>query len=326
MPDSIALTALIVSLVALVTTVGQLLQQYFATADGFRRCMFARRTSFHDWWNIHLANPDTGQPSVMGLWARKTKLRWRWREFRFETTFVVPRIKYGPVHAGVGKGAELSRGVCSMINTEESLRGSMTYPGWESLDARRYYDSDQLACWVPLLAQLHMQGGDALQYFPQKPGAVENDTMIPLVQFVDKTWDLMQPDIVRPLASSTVSDIAIMARRLGMVWKTFDPGSGSLRAEGNGHVFTSTMVRSLGTVLQYTYTARKNDGNCAYIPVQEADKLGFGLVELDHRLFGPEMAFGLDVGSAEGLSRSLPRFLSKRYYPLFAFTFDSSLV
>jgi hypothetical protein len=36
--DNIAITALVVSLIALVTTVGQLLQQYFVTADGYRRC------------------------------------------------------------------------------------------------------------------------------------------------------------------------------------------------------------------------------------------------------------------------------------------------
>lgn len=107
------------------------------------------------------------------------------------------------------------------------------------------------------------------------------------------------------MASSTVSDVAIMARRLGMAWKSFDPGSGSMRAEGNGHIITSTMVRSLGTVLQYSFTSRENAGNCYYIPLREADKLGFGLVEFDHTLFGPNMPGDLDVGSYQGISRTL---------------------
>lgn len=69
--DPISLIALIVSLVALVATAGQLLQQYFATADGYRRC----------------------QRSVMGpRWAAQTKLQWRWREFRFETLYCVPKL------------------------------------------------------------------------------------------------------------------------------------------------------------------------------------------------------------------------------------------
>jgi hypothetical protein len=131
MIDPVAVTALVVSLVALLATTGQLLQQYFATADGFRRC----------------------QPSVMGLWAKKTKLRWRWREFRFETIFVIPRIVYGPVYQDLGKDGEITGGSCSLVDTDESLKASMTFPGWGTYDARRYYNSDELVCWVPLLAQ-----------------------------------------------------------------------------------------------------------------------------------------------------------------------------
>lgn len=52
---NIAVVALVVALVALLTTIGQLLQQYLATADGYRRC----------------------QQSVMGRWAKRTRLRWR---------------------------------------------------------------------------------------------------------------------------------------------------------------------------------------------------------------------------------------------------------
>ena len=61
----VAAAALAVALVAFVIASGQLLQQYFATADGYRRC----------------------QRSVMREWATLTRLRWRWREFRFETLY-----------------------------------------------------------------------------------------------------------------------------------------------------------------------------------------------------------------------------------------------
>jgi hypothetical protein len=291
MSDSVALTALLVSLVALITTVGQLLQQYFATADGYRRC----------------------QASVMGLWSRKTRLRWRWTEFRFETVFVIPRITYGPLHGDVGTQKEISTGRCSLVGTSESLAGSMTLGGWGSYDARKYYDSDELACWVPLLAQLHIQGNDIVKHFPQGPSTVANDTTVPCTQFVNKSWDFMPTDVVRPMASTTVSDCAIMARRLGMVWKTFDPSTGSMRAEGNGHVITSTMARSLGTILQYAYTTRDIAYNCHYIPVREADKLGFGLVEFDHRLFGPNMPGDLNVSNYAGISHSLPLVINSRH-------------
>jgi hypothetical protein len=67
---NLSASALSIALVALVIALGQLLQQYFATADGYRRC----------------------QKSVMGEYARMTRLRWRWREFRFETLYTTPEI------------------------------------------------------------------------------------------------------------------------------------------------------------------------------------------------------------------------------------------
>lgn len=67
---NLAAAALAIALVALFTAFGQVSQQYLATADGYRRC----------------------QKSVMGEYARHTRLRWRWREFRFETLYTVPKI------------------------------------------------------------------------------------------------------------------------------------------------------------------------------------------------------------------------------------------
>ena len=68
--NNLAITALAVALAALTVALGQILGQYFATADGYRRC----------------------QASVMGPLADKTRLRWRWSQFRFETFFTTPTI------------------------------------------------------------------------------------------------------------------------------------------------------------------------------------------------------------------------------------------
>ncbi|KAH8769693.1 hypothetical protein BGZ57DRAFT_985958 [Hyaloscypha finlandica] len=134
----ITASAFVVSLVAFFIALGQLLQQYFATADGYRRC----------------------QRSVMRNWARKTRLQWRRREFRFETLYTTPEIL------------------------------------------------------------------------------------------------LVLPDVVRPLAKTSVHDITIIARRLGMRWKEFDPVHGIMRAEGNRQISTATTIRSL-----------------------DADRFGFGRVQ-----------------------------------------------
>ena len=70
--DRLSLLALIVAVVALVVSAWQLAQQLFATVrDGKRFC----------------------QASVMGAWARKTRLSWRWSQIRFETKYTTPEIR-----------------------------------------------------------------------------------------------------------------------------------------------------------------------------------------------------------------------------------------
>jgi hypothetical protein len=197
MVDSVAVTALAIALVALITALGQLLQQYFATADGYRRC----------------------QRSVMGLWASKTSMRFRWSEFRLETTFVVPRIVY-KYHLQPPSMAVVN-GNCVLINTFDSLAESMTTKGWHNEKGRKFYQSDELACWVPLLATLHSQGAEAIMAFRDQPMGGCKLIGLPSIQFIHKSWDFMPPDIIRPMASSTVSAVAIMAIKLGMVVRYF---------------------------------------------------------------------------------------------------------
>lgn len=73
----------------------------------------------------------------------------------------------------------------------------------------------------------------------------------PKVDVLSRSWDFVPDDVVRPLAVTTVSAAAVAARRLGMVWKQFEPSTGTFLAEGNHQVITSTVIRGLGTVSQY---------------------------------------------------------------------------
>jgi hypothetical protein len=68
-----------------------------------------------------------------------------------------------------------------------------------------------------------------------------------------RSWDFVPPDVIRPFASITLSDIAILARRMGMVWNEFKPSAGILEAEGNDHVLSSVVVRGLGIMLSYRH-------------------------------------------------------------------------
>ena len=68
--NDLGATALAISLIALLIALGQVLQQYFATAEGFRRC----------------------RKDVIGTWSDLTKAPFDWRNLRFETRFASPHI------------------------------------------------------------------------------------------------------------------------------------------------------------------------------------------------------------------------------------------
>jgi hypothetical protein len=67
-PDTLAITAIVVALIALLSTVGQIVQQYIGTSEGYRRC----------------------QSSVMGLWGQATRRKFHFGEMRFEVFFQTP--------------------------------------------------------------------------------------------------------------------------------------------------------------------------------------------------------------------------------------------
>ncbi len=69
--DNTAILAIVIALIAFFVTTAQLLQALFGTAVGYRQC----------------------QSSVIGEWAKKTRRKWRWSEFRFETIFTTPNIQ-----------------------------------------------------------------------------------------------------------------------------------------------------------------------------------------------------------------------------------------
>ncbi|PMD34405.1 hypothetical protein L207DRAFT_638901 [Hyaloscypha variabilis F] len=291
--DPTALTALIISLVALVATFAQLLQQYFATADGYRQCL----------------------PEVMGKeWGSKTRKRMRWGELRYETIYYVPSLS-----------------VDSMSSADTKLTRTDTYPfsiKWSDVDLSRKYilaaeektnaqlqeedrrelteGSGEKVCWVALLKRLRIAQGDTKKVFDaaavrkiQGEGSaqMEQSSSTPVdvrMRILRRSWDFMPAEIVRPLCMSTISDIAVIAIRLDMTWKEFNPTSGTLLADGSGQLITSRVVRSLGLCLEYTKTdrlvhtdsrefvrSRRSIGDLllnSYLPVAGVSDLLFGIV------------------------------------------------
>lgn len=295
--DPVSTVALIVALVALFTTMSQVVAQLFATADGYRRC----------------------QDSVMGPWAKRTRRRFRWSEMRYETRYTTPRFGLfktvvGDIYAypvedsDSGTGAIRFHRVLGTQSTRDNhyrLDGSSrsmraTFIGQAS---RKYSVSTEQVSWVMFLEALHynsrftyrglgeFQPDTPPQQMLELPSSVEDQPYsVYDVTIEERSWDFMPAEVIRPLAVVSVSDIAIIARRLGMNWRQFDLVDSNLRAEGNGYTITSTLVRSVGIVLEitvdqnlpYKYNS-SNDLDVSllnelYIPSEIADKLAFGIV------------------------------------------------
>ena len=310
--SGVAVVALIVSLVALVATTGQLLQQYFATADGYRRC----------------------QSSVMGAWGKKTRLRWRWRQFRFETLYSTPEIFMTDMFYPICSAEYL----LGLNDIETNKLWSAPGPNNYGRVAGESRSNGDLVSWLELLSQMHHSTHHSLS-----PSKTQDDVnreiklvnarqlshsdyrRIPAVEVVERSWDFQPPDVSRPLAKTTLSTLAVMARRMGMRWKVFRPEDGVMHAEGSGHVLTSTVVRTLGLVVQYNYhgqtgsfflnnsysrktrlgTARNNEE--IYIPTREADSLGAGVVRGDKRLGLSDFVLDTQDDTVDALDLLVPR-------------------
>lgn len=293
--------ALAIALTALAIAVAQLMGQLFATADGYRRC----------------------QPSVMGAWAKHTKLRWKWSQMRFETLFTTPEIFFCPYDPSLDSTSE-QRKTSSDIYWIGDFPGTAGRPHWARVACLDYElvepnlessSSQELACWLPFLHSIRDNERQAYRSSSYEKSTEYHNHRRPACRSVQKSWDFMAPELLRPLAATNIGDIAVMVQRLGMKWQAFRPEDGEMRAEGNGHIIYSTLVRSIGPIIHYTrenindmrsdgYTKNGNktmlsgsyDGNLSaeliLINTAEADMMRFGLIPCHELMMCKRLAMG----------------------------------
>lgn len=171
-------------------------------------------------------------------------------------------------------------------------------PGWTEADL------DHLAAACPLPVNDKSVQGDKK--------AEQTDTFSELqrtraaVIYRQWTWDFMPPDMVRPLAETTVGDIIIIARRLRMAWRELDLKNNKLQADGNGYSLTSTNIHGLGIVMRFNSTGNHNRFP-RLISNQAVDKLicgklpgcpvlvnrDFDLVHPNRTVARPNLPFGI---------------------------------
>jgi len=266
------LTALIVSLVALITTVLQVLQQYFSSADGYRRCA----------------------ESVMGLWSRGTHRRLRMYEFRVEVVFETPVIFLAsPDNI---RGPIPGRQIYYMDGTPESYRETQVLPEVDQKKAdeqawgRVHTVDDEKASWVNLLVALQREEKESRKWDEDQrnktpppaaagslPKAPEYRLAVGL-QSKTRSWDFMPAAITRPYATSAICHLVELTSMLGMYWKVFDQIRWNLRAEGNGFILTSTTVHGLGVMIIFSTTGKSRFQDNRVIPCNEVKELAFGTV------------------------------------------------
>jgi len=84
----------------------------------------------------------------------------------------------------------------------------------------------------------------------------------------------MPPDVVRPVASTTIGCLITVAHRLGMIWSYIDPDDGKIRASGQGHSLSASLIRGMGLVVEYLHDGSyAPDAQQTRIPSTDADKV-----------------------------------------------------
>jgi hypothetical protein len=272
--DPVAISALVISLVALLAAVLQLAQTIVASAKGLPSC----------------------DERVIGAWAKATKWRFRPLQLRLEVVFEAPVIflarsdnTKGPVRDNdVIVYADGTPENCKQINTAVPKQ-DLTPGSSQGIIRERVHTVDnELASWVILLEAVQKMEGDSrsweqrlLHDFPVT-GRHEKPTLAVGVQTKPRSFDA-NPAIKKPYATSTICHIIELAAVLGLYWKVFDRNENKYHAEGNGYSLLGSRIDDFGIVFVFEKPGWPRFGKTRVIPTSEVKELCFGNVPTFYR-------------------------------------------
>lgn len=268
----LSIVALAVSLIALLGTIAQVLQQYYASAAGYTNC---------------------GE-SVMGNWHKSKKRIFRPTELRFEVQFETPVIfvsfpanENGPVRDAP---------MYYIDGTETSFTDTRALTPKEEKDwttgmrsARVHTADNERATWVTLLSELQAMEDQSKKWQQERygkspPGAntkqasFKDHSLAVAVQAKTRSWDTMPSSVRKPFATTTVCHMLEIAAMMGIYWKEFDRSKDRYRAEGNGYMLTGTHVPDLGTMFTFQICGKRRFEENRVIPVDEVKEMCCGFV------------------------------------------------
>ncbi|OPB40531.1 hypothetical protein A0O28_0006100 [Trichoderma guizhouense] len=279
-----AIVALVVSVVALLATFMQVLQQYYASAQGYSQC----------------------NEKVMGGWALTKTRQFRLDELRFEVQFDVPVIFVSPPTNPNGPVADAP--IYYLDGTQKSQDDTHST---STLDLRKEYkeksakekihtsDNEKAAWYVLLFAAQRMElesrewqekqykdfGPPAnLHGIPSKPPTlVDHHTLTIAVQRKRKSWDTMPPSITKPYATTTMCHLIEMMAAVGVYWKEFDRKRDRYWGEGNGFMILGERISDPGLMFSFQVNGQCTFKRNRVIPVDEIKELCFGYVPTIYR-------------------------------------------
>lgn len=306
----VAIVALVFSVIVGLVITSQLLAQIFSTAEGQRKC----------------------SSSLLGLWSEdpttETRRKWRWSEARFETKFVIPEIfldtsaiqdeSDDALHKD--RGQIWSRFFLENGTKMSSKRKTMSVLGADvDLDYILFIctfaeDAPDMVSWLNFLAFLRLETRHAkIQTLPNEPSEKSNastsspgrasepqidslELSWPRIKYRLHSWDFMPPNAPKPFAKITIHDLAVLARRTGMVWKTFDVKNGNMSAEGGSHILTGTLIQGMGLVLEYRCLDEKRLARGVWTEIK-------AIRQKTEKTFTPHQKIGLDKARANAFGR-----------------------
>ncbi|KAK4168352.1 hypothetical protein QBC43DRAFT_117212 [Cladorrhinum sp. PSN259] len=268
--------ALILSVVALISTFAQLFQQYLASAIGYANC---------------------GE-TVMGEWHHSKKRKFRASELRFEVQFETPVIfvcpptnERGPIP---GKPINFVNGTPESLKDtrtlmpDEEIKRVQAAMASSSSSSRVHTADNERATWVTMLSQLQSMERQSQQWQqehykhnpPQNLPLVtfENHTLAIAMQAKKRSWDNMPTDVTKPYATTTICHILEIAAMMGIYWQEFDRAKGKYRAEGNGYMLTGAQVADLGLAFTFQICGKSKFQENRVIPVDEVKDFCCGVV------------------------------------------------
>ncbi|KAI0477901.1 hypothetical protein GGR56DRAFT_431539 [Xylariaceae sp. FL0804] len=276
----LGVVALVISIVALLATFLQILQQWFSSATGYAKCSV----------------------KVMGEWGRYTRRVAKPLELRYEVQFETPVIflaaptnQKGPV---LGEKIWYVDGSPGSYEETRTLQPAAAKEQQDQRSAKQLIHTadNERASWVDLLMEIQKMEKDSNEWlrslsdeeqhsplyepFPGSgtPAAFQERTLAVAIQRKKKSWDTMPSTVIKPYATTTMCHIVELAAILGLHWKEFKRDHEKYRAEGNGYILTGSPVSELGLVFNFQRTGLAAFEENRVIPKDEVKMLCFGVV------------------------------------------------